>query len=138
MGTISETSSNTIQSDSLRVAVSRDGSIVKTDSSTSKQAALCMTSGLEMRTCDASESTPITLAMKTSVGRPWAMAVTFSGVLSFFHCSNFENASEEEAIFFCSLFFHLQAKAKTLARDSGGRCDLAHRALLAAMQGATQ
>jgi hypothetical protein len=133
MGDKSATSSKTIQSDSFRVATSRDSSIENAASSKSKGAALCITSGFESPTCEASGSAQNILPTSTSVVFPSTIRVTLSGVLDFFHVSNFSNASEEEAIFFHSLFFHLCAKAKVLAREADGKCDRAYEAILSAI-----
>lgn len=129
----SATSSKTIQSDSFRVAISRESSIEKSASSTSNPAKLCMTSRLEIPTCDASGSTAIIVPTNTSPVFPPTIKVTLSGVLEFFHISNLSNASEDEAIYFNSLFFHLCAKAKVLARESDGKCDRAYQAILSAI-----
>lgn len=137
MGDNSSTSSKTIQSDSFRVATNRDSSIENETSSTSKHAALCMTSGFEKPICDASESAKNILPINTSSVRPSTIRVTLSEVLDFLHVSNFSNASEEEAIFFYSLFFHLHAKAKILARDADGECDRAFKAFLSAIMTGT-
>jgi hypothetical protein len=61
------------------------------------------------------------------------MTVTLNGVLSFLHVSNFSNASDDEAIFFHSLFLHLEGRAKILTREANGKCDRAYRALASVM-----
>jgi hypothetical protein len=127
-------SSNTIQSDSLRVATSRFGSIEKTQSSTSKSLYECIAEPT-VPTMEASSSVPYTRTNKTSVVFPLTMTWTLSGVLEFFHIRNFSNASEDEAMFFLQLHFKLLANAKILAREGEGKCDRAYTALLNARRG---
>src|SRR5580658_1082372 len=126
MGSNSPTSSKTIQSDSFRVATNLDPSIENEASSTSKFKKLCMTRGLDSPTCDASGSTWNTLPISTSPAFPSTNIVTLSEVLDFFHILNFSNASEDEAIFFASLFFQMCGRAKILARQADGNCDRAY------------
>jgi hypothetical protein len=127
-------SSKIIQSDSFRVATTRDGSIENAASSKSSAAALCMTDGSNIPTCDASGSAQNILTNNTSSVLPPTIKVTLSGVLDLLHISNFSNASDDEAIFFYSLFFHMNAKAKVLARRGNGTCDRAYAAFMSAMK----
>jgi hypothetical protein len=64
--------------------------------------------------------------------------VTLSGVLRFFHVSNLENASDEEAMYFFRLLFQLKASAKRLARESGGKFDRAYVAFSEAVESETK
>jgi hypothetical protein len=122
-------SSNVSQSNSFLVASSRDGSTENAESSILNRANLRRVSTANA-TNPASASVAPIRPSKTAVVFPPSMTVTLNGVLDFFHVSNFSNASDEEAIFFHSLFFHLEAKAKILAREANGNCDRAFVALL--------
>jgi hypothetical protein len=106
------------------VAVSRAGSIENVAPSKSKTDQLCMIEGLDIPTCNASGSTPIILhPVSTSSVLPLVMTVTLSNVLEFFQVKNFPNASEEEAIFFYSLFFQLTTRAKSFPARCHCNCN---------------
>ncbi len=59
--------------------------------------------------------------------------VSLSNILDFFHVENFSNASDEEFMYFGSLYCKVLFGAKSLARESGSSCDRAHQAIMASM-----
>lgn len=84
---------------------------------------------LRSSTENSASTTPIR-ANKWSAAFPNSTTVTLSQVLALFHCQNFSNASEDEAMFFYHLFFRLCANAKVLAREANGTSDRALHALM--------
>ena len=77
----SDNSSNTIQSDSLRVATTRLGSTTNTQSSTSKSLNECIADPT-VPTADNSSSVVYTRPDNTSIVFPFTMTVTRKGLLS--------------------------------------------------------
>ncbi|MGA7341093.1 MAG: hypothetical protein WBE72_08850 [Terracidiphilus sp.] len=122
-------SSKISQSESFLVATKREVVTENVDSSMSSDLKDLVSSNANA-TKPAAESIAAMRADTTSVVSPPTITVTLSGVLDFLHISSFSNASDEEAIFFYSLFLSMQGKAKRLAQEANGTCDRAYHAFL--------
>lgn len=125
-------SSNTIQSDPLRVATTRVGSTENTEPLSSKSLKECGASPTTPTMSDSS-SIPYIRTDNTSDVFPWMITVTPKGLFKFFHVENFENASDEEVMFLAQLQFRMHANVRMLAREACGKADRMAEAVLSAV-----
>lgn len=121
-------SENRSQSDPSRVAITRSD---EQDNSASSRSSCLSSRVREIKNpnCEVSGCHAPIIPSQTSF-LPSSMRVSLSGVLDFFHIKNFSDASDDEFMFFSTVWFEMLACAKREGRARNGNCDRAHKALL--------